>query len=237
MTRQQLVFFDIGQTLIDEWDFINHFDIIFLEILNGFGARIEMRDYRTLRDDIIRNRRLGHGSVMELAIEICRLICMPGYDAIIAKKLEPLLADARKKHFHFFQDAKKVLDRITNYCRVGIIANQSHDVLEIMAQEQMERFFDVVVLSCDCGLRKPDLGIFRLALQKAGGLPAYECIMVGDRLDTDIYPARRLGMKTVRTTNSLFALQRPQNIYEQPDFTVKSIVDVPPIIERIINSK
>ncbi len=40
------IFFDLGQTLIDEWDFISNFDQKFLEMLNGFGARIDQRNYR-----------------------------------------------------------------------------------------------------------------------------------------------------------------------------------------------
>jgi hypothetical protein len=34
------IFFDLGQTLIDEWDYIAYFDQKFLELLNGFGAKL-----------------------------------------------------------------------------------------------------------------------------------------------------------------------------------------------------
>jgi putative hydrolase of the HAD superfamily len=54
------IFFDLGQTLIDEWDFIAYFDQKFLEMLNGFGARIDQRNYHAIRDSIIRDRKIGH---------------------------------------------------------------------------------------------------------------------------------------------------------------------------------
>jgi putative hydrolase of the HAD superfamily len=57
--------------------------------------------------------------------------------------------------------------------------------------------------------------------------------MVGDRLDTDICPANRLGIKTVRVLDSLFALQEPREDCERPAFTVAKLVDVPAVIERI----
>ena len=42
------MFFNFGQTLVNEWDFINYFDKEFLEILNAFGARIDSRNYRAV---------------------------------------------------------------------------------------------------------------------------------------------------------------------------------------------
>src|SRR3712207_8579246 len=58
--------------------------------------------------------------------------------------------------------------------------------------------------------------IFELAL-KQSGRNAEDCIMVGDRLDTDICPANKLGMTTIRTIDSLFALQVPSRTCEHPE--------------------
>jgi putative hydrolase of the HAD superfamily len=57
--------------------------------------------------------------------------------------------------------------------------------------------------------------------------------MVGDRLDTDICPANTLGMTTIRTTNSLFALQAPTKKCEQADFTVARLLEIPLLIKRM----
>ena len=43
--------------------------------------------------------------------------------------------------------------------------------------------------------------------------------MIGDRLDTDISPANKFGMKTIRTINSIFKLQEPITEFEQPNYT------------------
>jgi hypothetical protein len=98
MTRP-CIFFDLGQTLINEWGFIDYFDQRFFEILNCFGARISFRNYITIRDNVIRNRKIGHGSVRELIIEVCKLICQQGYEKIIVKRLEPELKEARRNFF------------------------------------------------------------------------------------------------------------------------------------------
>jgi HAD superfamily hydrolase (TIGR01549 family) len=229
------IFFDLGQTLINEWDFISYFDQKFLEILNGFGARIDQRNYRALRNSIIRDRRIGYGSVKELILEVCRLLSPPGYEKVIASKLEPQLKQGRRDLFKFFDDAKLTLEALSRQCKMGIIANQSEDILELIEKDGFDRFFTVKTISSSVKLKKPDPKIFDLALKQARRPPS-ECIMVGDRLDTDICPANTLGMTTIRTTNSLFSLQAPNKQCEHPTYTVACLSEIPRIIESIIIS-
>jgi HAD superfamily hydrolase (TIGR01549 family) len=229
------VFFDLGQTLIDEWDYIAYFDQKFLELLNGFGARIDQRNYRAIRDSIIRDRKIGYGSVKELVIEVCRVLSPPGYERVIARKLEPHIKQGRRDLFKFFKDAEPTIRAISKYCEIGVIANQSEDVTALIQKSDFDKFFKVQIISSSAKLKKPDLKIFELALKQAGQ-KAENCIMVGDRLDTDICPANKLGMTTIRATNSLFALQVPFRACEHPDFTVTCLSEIPEILESIIMS-
>src|SRR5918998_1420437 len=198
-TTFPFIFFDLGQTLIDERDYIAYFDQKFLELLNGFGARIDQRNYHAIRDSMIRDRKIGHGSVKELVIEVCRLLSPPGYEKVIASRLESEIRQGRRDLFKFFDDAEPTLQALSKYCGIGIIANQSEDILE-------------------------------LALREAGQ-NAEDCIMVGDRLDTDICPANNMGMTTIRTTNSLFALQIPKRACEHPSYTVAHLSEIPELLE------
>jgi HAD superfamily hydrolase (TIGR01549 family) len=229
------VFFDLGQTLIDEWDYIAYFDQKFLELLNGFGARIDQRNYQAVRNSIIRDRKIGHGSVKELVIEVCRILSPPGYERVIFNKIEPHMKQGRRDLFKFFKDAEPSLRAISKYCEMGIIANQSEDVADLIQESGFGKLFKVQTISFSVNLKKPDLKIFELALSEAGR-NAEDCIMVGDRLDTDICPANKLGMTTIRTTNSLFALQIPSRACEHPDYTVTCLTEIPEILESIIMS-
>ena len=233
--RPPFIFFDLGQTLIDEWEYIAYFDQKFLELLNGFGARIDQRNYSAVRNSIIRDRKIGHGSVKVLVIEVCKLLSPPGYEKVIASRLEPQINQGRRDLFKFFDDAKPTLDALSRYCEMGIIANQSEDILELLKKSGFDRFFKVKVISSSVKLKKPDLKIFEFAL-KQSGRNAADCIMVGDRLDTDICPANKLGMTTIRTIDSLFALQLPSRACEHPDFTVTRLSEIPEILESIIIS-
>jgi HAD superfamily hydrolase (TIGR01549 family) len=230
MTRS-FIFFDLGQTLINEWGFINYFDQRFFEILNGFGARINFRNYRTIRDNVIRNRKIAHGGIRELIIEVCKLICQQGYENIIVKKLEPELEAARRNFFCLFDDAEQTLSSLALQYDLGIIANQPMDILKILEYSKIEQFFKVILLSSEVKIRKPDLEIFHLAMNLAKRSPE-NCIMIGDRLDTDISPANKLGMKTIRTTNSLFKLQEPMNEFEKPTYVVTNLSEIENILEE-----
>ncbi len=232
--RRPFIFFDLGQTLVDEWDFIAHFDQKFLELLNGFGARIDQRNYRAVRDSAIRDRKIGQGGVRELVLEVCRMLSPPGYEKVIAARLEPQIKQGRRELFRFFDDTEPTLQALSKYSEMGLIANQSEDIQGLLEKSELGRFFKVQAISFFLKLKKPDPRIFELALKQAGR-PAKDCIMVGDRLDTDICPARMLGMTTIRVTDSLFALQVPAQESEHPTYTVAHLSEIPKIVESIIS--
>ncbi|HXX98764.1 MAG TPA: HAD family hydrolase [Candidatus Bathyarchaeia archaeon] len=230
--KRPVIFFDVGQTLVNEWDFINYFDEIFLEMLNGFGARIDSRNYQAVRDNVIRNRQISNGSVRELVIEICKLICQAGYDKIIAQRLEPQIKEGRKKLFRVFDDAEETLNVLSKRFDLGIIANQTKDIVRLLDDSKISRFFKVKVISSEVGIEKPDARIFQLAMHLVDARNPKDCIMVGDRLDTDILPANLLGMTTIRTTNSLFKLQEPMSGFERPRYTVSNLSEIPYVLKQ-----
>src|SRR5215472_10099469 len=218
-----VIFFDLGQTLVNEWDFINYFDVKFLEILNGFGARIDSRNYQAVRDNVIRNRLIGNGSVRELVIEICKLICQAGYDEIIAQRLEPQINEGQKKLFRVFDDAEETLTILSKQFDLGIIANQTKDIVTLLDDSKISQFLKVKVISSEVGIKKPDPRIFQLAMQLAEARSPKDCIMIGDRLDTDILPANMLGMTTIVTTHYAFTLQEMKSRFERQRYIVSRL--------------
>ena len=97
----------------------------------------------------------------------------------------------------------------------------------------MGRYFPVIASSAELGSAKPDPAIFRWALEQAGCRPE-NAVMVGDRLDNDIRPAKKLGMKTIRIRKGLAIYMKPSCEAEVPDFTVDNlsqILSIPCLIE------
>jgi HAD superfamily hydrolase (TIGR01549 family) len=231
MIETPFIFFDLGQTLVDEWRFIEYLDNKLLEVLNGFGARIDLRNYRAVRDNVIRNRMIGNGSTRELIIEVCRLVTQRGYERIIADRLEYDIKYGRRELFRFYYDAEQTLSILSQKYKLGIIANQSRDVLQLLDKFNFRDYFNVVIVSSEVNMNKPDPRIFQLAMDRAKNSKHY--IMIGDRLDTDIGPANKLGMQTIRYTNSLFRLQEPIDKSEMATHIVDRLSEIPDVLQGI----
>jgi HAD superfamily hydrolase (TIGR01662 family) len=233
--KRQFLFFDVGQTLVNEWRFIDYFDQRFLELLNGFGARIDVRNYQAVRDSVVRDRIIGNGYIKEIITEVCKLVSQTGYDKIIANKLEHELDEGGRNLFRFFDDVEQTIEVLSKQYDLGIVSNQSRVPILHLLKYSNFNIFKVIVLSSDVQMKKPNPKIFQLALDSAECYPE-DCIMVGDRLDIDIGPANKLGMKTIRITNSIFKLQQPIDKFEQPMYTVTNLADIPKLLLKISDS-
>ena len=108
---------------------------------------------------------------------------------------------------------------------MGVIANQSLGTEKRLINYGIRKFFEIIISSAEAGLEKPDPEIFRLALRTAGCLPAETC-MIGDRLDNDIVPAAKLGMKTIWVRQGSFAEGNLNLIECKPDFVVDRIDEI-----------
>ena len=60
----------------------------------------------------------------------------------------------------------------------------------------LNQFFDIIIISGEVGIRKPDISIFNLLLSKIKALPG-QCIFVDDNLN-NLRTASELGIKTIR---------------------------------------
>ena len=67
--------------------------------------------------------------------------------------------------------------------------------------------------------------IFRIALERADCMPE-EAVMVGDRIDNDIIPAKKLGMKTVWIKQGFGKYYKPNSAEDKPDQTINTLNEV-----------
>ncbi|MEW6236154.1 MAG: HAD-IA family hydrolase [Candidatus Omnitrophota bacterium] len=79
---------------------------------------------------------------------------------------------------------------------LGIVTNWDRTFDPLLERMGLTDLFDVIVVSCREGVAKPDPRIFQLALERAG-TTGDQSWFIGDQLDIDIQPAKKLGMKTV----------------------------------------
>jgi HAD superfamily hydrolase (TIGR01549 family) len=111
---------------------------------------------------------------------------------------------------------------------VGLVSNasDSRDVLTLVDKFGIREYFDFILVSADCGYRKPHPRIFELALANWGYLPD-EIVMVGDKLDADIGGARPLGIYTIWIKRRAKDVDLPP---ASPNATVQTLSEIPPLL-------
>lgn len=106
--------------------------------------------------------------------------------------------------------------------RIGILANQPRQCRQKLKAAGLLNHVSAVVISAEVHLEKPDPRIFKLALNKAKCKPA-EAVMIGDRIDNDIRPANRIGMRTIRIRTGWGRPQRARTRRDVPSATVGTL--------------
>ncbi len=200
MSDIKYLFFDIGSTLVDESECVKKRCEVIIESNNI--------DRQEFYDRVEECAKTDSYAVRAAALY---------YGAEIPKwygELEKL-----------YPDTKMILEILSQKYKLGVIANQVAGTKDRLDNWGIGKYFDVVVASAEAECAKPDLKIFNLALEQAGCKPN-EAVMIGDRLDNDIVPAKQLGMKTVWVRQGFAKYQSISNETEKPDFIIDSISDI-----------
>ncbi len=194
------LFFDIGSTLVDE---TKVYDDIFQKIAVAAGVSAEYVKNMAIR--FYRQNKRGHREVMRLL-------------GVEYPEWSPLYEE-------LYPDTVKCLEVLEKKYYLGIIANQIPGAEKRLEGMGIRRYFDLIVTSAEEGVAKPDPGIFRIALNRAGCAPE-QAFMIGDRIDNDIVPAKQMGMKTVRIKQGVGKYWNIQGECETPDYEVNSLSEL-----------
>lgn len=117
---------------------------------------------------------------------------------------------------------EKEVKAISENFKIGIAGQYGKDVLELLEKHSILDCFTYRFTQDDFSITKPDPRYYEQILKKCGVVPE-ECIMVGDRIDKDVIPARQLGMKSILVRVGLYKNQQPRIPFEIPDVELDSI--------------
>lgn len=84
---------------------------------------------------------------------------------------------------------------------LGIVSNWDHRLHSICAEMRLEHYFDFILASAVVGSAKPDSGIFKEALKRAGVAPR-EAVHVGDSVENDYHGAKNAGIHALLVERS-----------------------------------
>jgi putative hydrolase of the HAD superfamily len=192
MTRFKAVLFDLDGTLYDR-DLLAERLIgeqyeVFASALDGVSQQQFLSDVRAMDDH-------GHGDKEA------------GYRRLVqAWGLEPQLGERLVAHFWNRYDAhcglsEEVAGTLAELRRrrlkLGVITNgRSTMQRRKIAALGLADAFDVILVSEEEGVRKPDAEIFRRALERCAVEP-HEAVFVGDHPTADVEGAHRAGLHAV----------------------------------------
>lgn len=195
--RIKWIFFDMGSTLIDESLALEH---RIRDVIAGTDITCEQ-----FREKMVFFARQNQPADLA-AIKFFGLKKTPWH----------------KEEERLYPDTLQCLETIHKRFQTGIIANQSPGSKERLGRFGILQYIDLLIVSAEEGVEKPDRRIFELALERAGCRPE-EAVMVGDRLDNDIVPANEMGMYTVWIRQGSWKYACPGAGMEQPDMRVDSL--------------
>ena len=200
MDRIKWLFFDIGSTLVDE---TKVYDDIFQKIAAAAGVSVE--DVKTQAIEFYKQNKRGHREVIRLL----------GVDY---PEWSPLYEE-------LYPDTAKCLRVLEKKYHLGIIANQIPGAEKRLEGMGIRQYFDVIVSSAEEGVAKPDPRIFNIALTRVGCTPE-QAVMIGDRIDNDIVPAKQMGMKTVWIKQGVGKYWNIQGNCETPEYEVNTLSEL-----------
>lgn len=200
MNGVKWLFFDIGSTLVDE---SLVYEYIFGGIADASGKSTEYIYDKAM--EFYRQNKKGDKEVAAMLG-----VKAPAWDT---------------KRERLYPDAEEVLINLHEKYKIGVIANQMYGTEERLEAFGIRRFIDVVVASAEEGVEKPDRRIFEIAFERAGCSPE-EAVMIGDRIDNDIVPAKKLGMKNVWMKQGFGRFWKIGGDEEKPDYEATCLTDL-----------
>lgn len=109
--------------------------------------------------------------------------------------VEEVQAIVRERHVRNTEMIELVRQLHGRY-KVGLLSNIGRDVMDsLITPEEQRELFDVVILSSDVGITKPEPAIFELMATEIG-LDPDDCVMIDD-LPSNIDGAGRAGMQGI----------------------------------------
>jgi HAD superfamily phosphatase (TIGR01668 family) len=238
------VLFDLGSTLLyskDSWPPIfEEADRALAAVLQQAGIPLDGDAFYTefggFLDAYYAER--GEGTLEKTtAVSLREFLAGKGFqngpEAVIRAALDAMYA-VTQQNWYLEEDAIPTLDTLRAHgYRLGMISNTSDDnnVQQLVDRHGLRPYFEHIVTSAGCGIRKPDGRIFQMALDHFRVRPE-AAAMVGDTLEADILGANRMGIYSIWVTRRT-GVREDGELAVQPQAVVASLGQIPFLLAEI----
>jgi HAD superfamily hydrolase (TIGR01662 family) len=244
MRKIKVVFFDFGSTLIypkADWPpLYRQADQALVQVLRQANLPLEVSaiagKFATFLDSYY---ALRSGSTIEKTTPTAlrELLAGLGYPdvpvPVVRTALDAMYA-ITQQNWYLEADAIPTLKTLLDLgYRLGMISNTSDDknVQQLLDREGLRPYFETILTSAGCGIRKPDARIFQLGLDHFGIAPE-QAAMVGDLLETDILGANQAGIYSIWITRRV-QIPEEGELGIQPQAAIGALDQIPDLLTQI----
>ncbi len=217
---------DVGGPLVDDSDIDPAWNSWLLEMLPQYiGREVTPQELEQVYNNVIKayTPSVYSGAIWHFV--------KPDLEAF--RKLRAALMSLEfSSYYKLRPEAVKVCADLALDYTLAFAANQAKSTRKYLDNVGLLQYFTFREMSADMPFSKPDLRFFMYISEKIGIAPE-ECVMIGDRQDNDIVPAKRLGMKAIRFLTGLHRIQQPRMPSELPDCTIESLAELPDAINDL----
>ncbi len=199
MSTLKFLWFDLGMTLVRR-----NREEIMKEYLKKFNidASLSMLEkaYHLADKKYMKNRkeyeREGRMNFLKLYFKDFALISGVGIDSCELLKIFEDEALVKKSCWKCFEFTHDVLGKLRKNYSLGLISNWDNTARSVLRQNDIDRYFDHIVISEETGYEKPDREIFEFALGVSGA-KSQESLYIGDNYYDDVVGSAKVGMKSL----------------------------------------
>lgn len=188
------VFFDVGNVILNDDPAQARAFILLYRALAGRGQAMSFDELLAERRKLVRQE--GMEPTRPYFQTLGKRLLGDDYPGVLASMAEDIFPRWGELN-PVIPGVPNVIGELKEKYQLGLLANQPREVIDVLKGHGLWDVFTVQGISAEVGLHKPAPAFFQWALDQAGCLPE-QALMIGDRVDNDILPARSVGMKTLR---------------------------------------
>jgi 2-haloalkanoic acid dehalogenase type II len=229
-SRYQAVYFDAGQTLIDARldrpaRFLHFAEEWRLPVAPAAGHASHLRLWRQHFGDRYPEGNQATTDALCLAFyrDLLDDLRVPDVGDETAARL--VTACDYRYWMAPYPDAAAGLARLRGKTRLALLSNAPPSLRDLLKQLGLARYFDHMIISGEVDVRKPDPGIYLLALASLGVRP--EDSLFVDDLEQNLEGARQIGMGCL--------LMDRRN--EQPPTAFRRVTDMRGVIQELLSEE
>jgi len=244
------IFFDLGDVIVNEDKLRFNLYRLLEKTLRENSIFLGFQEIIAAREDLI----LGHADESP-HYTIAKMYLSPDAYHRWKEEIKTYVHKHMLRDLILVPGIDRIIKKLHHTYSMGIIADQPHEIMRFLYKYDLAKYFKVFAISGLVHINKPHKKIFEWALNHAG-CSFGKAVMIGDRIDRDIAPARQMDMRTVQVKwptyrKGFSPVLKKQKLYleslhriknwavepcgnaESPDAIVEKISELLPAIQKL----